>query len=55
MEHLSNFYIKYFPEEEIAADPPEEEEPPAKLPWDGDEYARTPTYARKEYERTHLR
>ena len=52
MEYRSNFYIKYFPEEEIAAEPPKEE-PPAKLPWDADEYVRTPFYARKEYARTH--
>jgi hypothetical protein len=57
MEYRSNFYIKYFPEEEIAVDSPKEEVkevPPAKLlPWNGDEYARTPTSARKEYRRTH--
>ena len=52
MEYRSNFYIKYLPEEEIAVDPPKEE-PPAKLPWDADEYVRTPFYARKEYARTH--
>jgi hypothetical protein len=53
MEYLSNFYIKIFPEEEIEVDLPKKEEPPAKLPFDGDEYARTRTHARKEYERTH--
>lgn len=52
MEYLSNLYIKHFPEEEIAAEPPKEE-PPAKLPWDADEYVRMPFYARAEYARTH--
>ena len=52
MEYLSNFYIKHFPEEEIAVDPPKEE-PPAKLPWDADEYVRMPFCARAEYARTH--
>jgi hypothetical protein len=52
MEYRSNFYIKDFPEEEIAVDPPKEE-PPAKLPWDADEYVRMPFYARDEYARTH--
>ena len=53
MEYRSNFYIKYFPEEETPVEPPKKEEPPAKLPWDADEYVRMPFYARDEYARTH--
>jgi hypothetical protein len=30
--------------------PPREEDPPAKLPWDGDQFGRTPTSARREYQ-----
>ena len=52
-EYRTNFFLRCPPEEEIVVDPPKEEEPPAKLPWDGDEFARTPTSARKEYQRTH--
>ena len=53
--YRTNYFLHWYPpEEEIAADPPKEEEPPAKLlPWDGDEFARTPTSEREEYRRTH--
>jgi hypothetical protein len=52
--YLTNYFLHWYPpEEEIEVDPPKKEEPPAKLPFDGDEYARTRTHARKEYERTH--
>jgi hypothetical protein len=52
--YLTNHFLHWYPPEEaVAADPPKKEEPPAKLPFDGDEYARTRTHARKEYERTH--
>jgi hypothetical protein len=52
--YRTNYVLHWYPpEEEIEVDPPKKEEPPAKLPWDGDEYARTPTHARKEYQRTH--
>jgi hypothetical protein len=51
--YRTNYFLWYPPEEEIEVDPPKKEEPPAKLPWDGNEFARTPTSARKEYQRTH--
>jgi hypothetical protein len=52
--YRTNYVLHWYPPEEaVAADPAKKEEPPAKLPFDGDEYARTPTHARKEYERTH--
>jgi hypothetical protein len=55
--YRTNYFLRCPPEEEIAVDSPKEEVkevPPAKLlPWNGDEYARTPTSARKEYRRTH--
>jgi hypothetical protein len=50
--YRTNYFLHWYPEE-IEVDLPKKEEPPAKLPWDGDEYARTPTHARKEYQRTH--
>ena len=50
--YLTNYFLHWYPEE-IEVDLPKKEEPPAKLPFDGDEYARTRTHARKEYERTH--
>jgi hypothetical protein len=51
--YRTNYFLHWYPpEEEIAVDPPKEE-PPAKLPWDADEYVRMPFYARAEYERTH--
>jgi hypothetical protein len=59
MEYASNFFIRrgLAPQDQETAlnevDLPKKEEPPAKLPFDGDEYARTRTHARKEYERTH--
>ncbi|HEY8670364.1 MAG TPA: DUF5681 domain-containing protein [Terriglobales bacterium] len=52
-EYRTNYFLHWHPpEEEIAVDPPKEE-PPAKLPWDADEYVRMPFYARAEYARTH--
>jgi Family of unknown function (DUF5681) len=53
IEYRSNFYIKNSRDEDIVVEVPKEEEPPAKLPWDADEYVRMPFYARAEYERTH--
>jgi len=50
--YRTNYFLHWYPEE-IEVDLPKKEEPPAKLPFDGDEYARTRTHARKEYERTH--
>jgi Family of unknown function (DUF5681) len=50
--YRTNYFLLWYPEE-IEVDLPKKEEPPVKLPFDGDEYARTPTHARKEYERTH--
>ena len=48
----TNYFLWQPPEEEIAVEPPKEE-PPAKLPWDADEYVRMPFYMRAEYARTH--
>jgi hypothetical protein len=53
-EYQLNFYVRrnlplIQDKEETAI----KKEPVAKLPFDGDEYARTRTHARKEYERTH--
>src|SRR6266481_2735858 len=50
--YRTNYFLHWYPEK-IDVDLPKKEEPPAKLPFDGDEYARTRTHARKEYERTH--
>jgi len=51
--YRTNYFLHWYPpEEEIAVDPPKEE-PPAKLPWDADEYVRMPFSARDEYARTH--
>ena len=45
--YRTNYFLHWYPpEEEIAVDPPKEE-PPAKLPWDGDEYTRTQTSAKE--------
>jgi hypothetical protein len=52
--YRTNYVLHWYPPEEaVAADLAKKEEPPAKVPFDGDEYARTRTHARKEYERTH--
>jgi hypothetical protein len=51
-EYRTNYMLWYTPKEEVATDIPKGE-PPAKLPWDADEWARTQFSARKEYMRTH--
>jgi hypothetical protein len=50
--YQTNYFLWYPPKEEVATDPPKEA-PPAKLPWDADEWVRLPFSARKEYMRTH--
>jgi hypothetical protein len=51
--YLTNYFLhRSPPEEEITVEPPKEE-PPAKLPWDADEYLRMPFSLRAEYARTH--
>jgi hypothetical protein len=53
--YLTNYFLHWYPpEEEIEVDPPKKEEPPAKLPWDPDEYVRLPFHKRDEYARTHV-
>jgi hypothetical protein len=50
--YRTNYILWYPPEEEVAAGTPKEA-PPAKLPWDADEYVRLPFSARAQYARTH--
>lgn len=52
--YLTNYYLRWYPlEKEVVVEGPKKEEPPAKLPWDADEYVRMPFHARAEYARTH--
>ncbi len=53
-EYLTNFYVRrHLAPNQHKEETATKKEPVAKLPFDGDEYARTRTHARKEYERTH--
>jgi hypothetical protein len=50
--YRTNYFLHWHPPEETVGTP-KKEQPSAKLPWDADEYVRTPFHARKEYARTH--